>query len=420
MNQLYQGQPFQIVLLENNFSLASNQGMKKFNIAIPTHNPGRKSVLEQVVDPDEWDTLWHRLADEPAGGKTLWMSLALKSTIYVSNADTYIDGAKTTRALFWDSLPDVASELMYAYKNKKYIDMVSGAFTAVTNASLLVFHVVAQSVQLFSQILTLPTIFTGMALRRSEAADSTAARWGFGALAVLSAIVTAPFQVFSVIANTIGYVRHVVDGAVTFGKAFVNMLIDGALGLIKWGVTGDKRDAEAALNNFKKNLGQMWYGFTDTIKNAFRLVPAAATLAIAYFTGGLSLAATSIAAAVLSTTVGAVISQAISVMRIKVGDLLNPLFKKIDEWVERRLAPSVKEVDAGVEMQQTGCSHSGPLKCLNTDRSITHTPSLSNDNNDGDELGAAAIASLADTREPTPEPEKTQEYGTSSDSTPHL
>ena len=239
--------------------------------------------------------------------------------------------------------------------------MVSGAFTAVTNASLLVFHVVAQSVQLFSQILTLPTIFTGMALRRSEAADSTAARWGFGALAVLSAIVTAPFQVFSVIANTIGYVRHVVDGAVTFGKAFVNMLIDGALGLIKWGVTGDKRDAEAALNNFKKNLGQM-----------------------------------------------------------KVGDLLNPLFKKIDEWVERRLAPSVKEVDAGVEMQQTGCSHSGPLKCLNTDRSITHTPSLSNDNNDGDELGAAAIASLADTREPTPEPEKTQEYGTSSDSTPHL
>ena len=309
---LFGAKPFQILFLQDNYRLASNQGLKALDIA-------KDMTTEDLRE---------------LTGVNGWVQFILNPLFELKDGSNRIRHTETASALFWSSLPDVFTEFFHAYLEEKYWDIPSSVVTAAFNGPLFVFHFVAQAVQALAQVLSLPTMLTGMALRAASRTtmDEKGAKAGYIALAVLAAIVTSPFQLFSLASNTIGYVRHVVDGAVTIAKAFVNMIVDGVSGLIKLGVSSDK-STDSLKDNLKKNLGQMGYALIDTIKNGFRLIPVAVAVVVGYFTAGASFAAASITAAATVYGLG-LFSQALSLINMKLGDALAP----IEKWIRNKVA----------------------------------------------------------------------------------
>jgi hypothetical protein len=324
---LFATKPFQFLLLESNYSLASNQGIKSFDF----ENKGDAYLSYSAL----------------AVGECVETSPIFR-----------VNHLKMAVALFFSSLPDMLSELEVAANTNNKQDAQIGLVNFYFNVPLFIFHAAAQSVQVLCQILSLPTMLTGMALRAAEKENKgSLASIGYMALAVLAAIVTAPFQAFNIISNAIGYARHIVDGVVTVLKAIVNIFF------IKFIFDADPLDPKSLQDRVNKNVDLIWYGLTDILKNCIKLIPVAVAATVAFFTAGASLAVAPTAAAVAESAVVAsgfaLLSQALSVGRIAIGKGLNFLAKKIDKLFSEKEKPESSEA----EMQEL-TSVNGALKNL--------------------------------------------------------
>lgn len=195
--------------------------------------------------------------------------------------------------IFWRTLPDPTSELLHAYYEKKWSEIPSGIVTMLVNTPLLVMHIGGLGAEMALRVLASPTILTNLALTRATNARSpTWQRVGYYILTGLTGILTLPFQIANVAANTIQYGRHVVDSAVTFAKAAVNLGLDT---LFKLPTAIINRDPKGLTESFKKYSGMMGYAAKDFLKNAWNLVPVAVVAVAAVYSGGLSIIASNLA-----------------------------------------------------------------------------------------------------------------------------
>lgn len=178
------------------------------------------------------------------------------------------------KALFYDSLPDVFTEFEIALTDKDYYRLPSAIVTAIVNSSLnLVVHIPLQIAQILLTVLAWPTSLINQPLQKvRDKKSSLGTKILFGVLTVAAALITLPFQLASIASNTLGYVRQIIDGGVTLGKAVINLVLDPP--------------------NFRQSFGQFTYALKQVVVNTLKLLPVALTLTAAYFTGGLSLFAT--------------------------------------------------------------------------------------------------------------------------------
>lgn len=187
------------------------------------------------------------------------------------------------RSLYWEGLPDVISEFRDIFANThEYHRLPSALVTSLINFSLLITHWVLQSVELFFQTLSLPSQLTSTALKNIT--DDKNSIFVRGAYALLL-LAVSPFQIFSLIGNSINYIRHVIDGSVTMAKSIVNTVLD----VVFKGV-GNLLTGRNLLDGMNTDVNRGWdsfkYAFTDTFKNIVKLIPAAIAAAVGYFTFG--------------------------------------------------------------------------------------------------------------------------------------
>lgn len=244
--------PFQLAMLNSNYGLASNQGTKRIPERI---HRGRRPNFEENFNADFFTA-----------------GLMVEGQIkHVAMSD----------ALFGESLPDVQSEYLSAINDKKYHEVPSALITGFFNAILKFgVHTPLQMVEALCHLISLPTQLVSWTRDQAKKSEN---KIGWGFLTAIAAILTLPFQCFSIFANTINYVRHVVDGMVTGVKALINLPVDLLSNLIS-----GKGDYKAC---FDKAGSQIKYAAKAVGIHLLKLLPVALTLALAYATGGLSLIA---------------------------------------------------------------------------------------------------------------------------------
>ncbi len=117
--------------------------------------------------------------------------------------------------LFNDSLPDIFTELIDAIQNEKYSSIPTALITILFNTPLKIFHIAALVPQVFFEVLSKPTRLMNYFFNATKNSENLGAQITFGILTLVSAILTSPFQLCGLVANSIGYVRQIVDSTVT-------------------------------------------------------------------------------------------------------------------------------------------------------------------------------------------------------------
>ena len=244
----------------------------------------------------------------------------------------YLLRGPALKYIFLDSLPDVFTELQSAlgatnhYDKVRYDKLPGALVTAIVHTALSVMHVALQvpqiaflTVSTFAQFLKIP--LNKLLIKDPKDPLSTGQKIGYGVLTVLAGIAALPLQVFGIVGNTVGYVRHVADSLITIGKVATNFVIDSlALSgrvLLQKDVNGPKEFKELVSSAADK----IGYAVKDLSTHLFKLLPVALTLTAAYFTGGAALlaapAATGVGMAIGAAAVMAATSNFLSIAFIK-------------------------------------------------------------------------------------------------------